>query len=51
MDKFEVLISVNRCISLRRVKFLQVFIILNNDLDKDVNNEKDDIFEMIMVKE
>lgn len=51
MDKFEVLISVNRRISLRRVKFLQAFIILNNDSDKDVNNEKDDIFETITVKE
>lgn len=51
MDKFEVLISVNRRISLRRVKFLQAFTILNNDLDKDVNNEKDDIFETITAKE
>ena len=49
MDKSEVLISVNRRISSRRAKFLQAFTILNNDSDKDVNNEKDDIFETIKI--
>ena len=51
MDKSEVLISVNRRISSRRAKFLQAFTILNNDSDKDVNNEKDDMFETITAKE
>ena len=51
MDKSEVLISVNRRISSRGAKFLQAFTILNNDSDKDVNNEKDDMFETITAKE
>ena len=51
MDKSEVLISVNRRIRSRRAKFLQAFTILNNDSDKDVNNEKDDMFETITAKE
>ena len=51
MDKSEVLISVNRRISSRRAKFLQAFTILNNDSDKEVNNEKDDISETITAKD